>query len=73
MTAGPLPESGLEEGRKLTEELKEVVADPYSALTDEEREEIVSAVSLPTGSWYACPRGELFVDSFLHSFFDTVQ
>ena len=59
MTAGLLPENDLEEARRLKEELKEVVADPYSALTDEEREEIVRAVKLPTGSWYACPRGQL--------------
>ena len=59
MTAGLLPENDLEEARTLKEELKEVVADPYSALTDEEREEIVRAVKLPTGSWYACPKGQL--------------
>ena len=61
-TAGPLPEREVEEGRRLAEELKAVVPDPYTALTDEEREGIVRAISLPTGSWYACPRGQLLRD-----------
>ncbi|KAL8625015.1 hypothetical protein ACOMHN_012024 [Nucella lapillus] len=61
MGGQPLAENDLEEGRRLQEELKTVVEDPYSALSDEEREAIVKAVSLPTGSWYACPRGHYYV------------
>lgn len=57
----PVQENDLEEGRNLREELQNVVPDPYSALTDEEREAIVKAVSLPTGHWYACPRGHYYV------------
>lgn len=57
----PLAENEIEEGRKLQEELQNHVPDPYTALTDEEREEIVRAVSLPTGHWYACPRGHYYV------------
>ena len=57
MSGAPVAENELEEGRQLREELKDVVPDPYSVLTDVEREEIVRAVSLPTGSWYACPKG----------------
>jgi hypothetical protein len=56
--AGPVHDKDLDEGKQLREKLKDVVADPYSALTGEEREAIVKAVALPTGSWYACPRGQ---------------
>jgi hypothetical protein len=67
--AGPVHDKDLDEGKQLREELKDVVADPYSALTDEEREAIVKAVALPTGSWYACPRGQLLFLSLLNPAF----
>ncbi|XP_076435286.1 NFX1-type zinc finger-containing protein 1-like isoform X2 [Babylonia areolata] len=61
MAGEPLAENDLEEGRQLQGELKEVVSDPYTALSDSEREKVVRAISLPTGSWYACPRGHYYV------------
>lgn len=58
---GSVNDHDLDEGRRLQEELKDVVQNPYTILTDEERESIIKAVALPTGSWYACPKGHYYV------------
>lgn len=61
-------ENDLDEGREVQTALLEMIKDPYSLLTDEERRTIVQAVSLPTGHWYACARGEYYCSVFMSSY-----
>lgn len=57
-TGKPVAENDFQEGNQLSEELKKAVPDTVLELSDKERLEIVRAVNLPSGHWYACSRGK---------------